>query len=312
MEESVPMTTGPDRRELALVDVRSMRGLEIGPLASPKVLKSEGPVSYLDHASTAELREKYRDNQQLAALMDSIVDVDLVQRPGQSLTDATRDAAPFDYIVAAHVLEHVPDAIGWLFELEQILSPTGVVSLVIPDKRYTFDINRRPTDVADLLDAHLSGLGQPSYGQIYDWFAHTVTIDGMVDTPAIWAGEIDYSGTVRDDVPNPDVAAYVECVKQQKQRTPLDIHCHVFTPRAFLHLYGTLVELDLVNFEIGAFFDTAVDTFEFHVSLRKVESVVPREEIRERQRASLQAAIGASRPILRFPLVKSRPGSPTR
>jgi hypothetical protein len=47
------------RPELAAIDVESIHGLEIGPLASPRVRKDEGPVRYVDHATAAELKEKY-------------------------------------------------------------------------------------------------------------------------------------------------------------------------------------------------------------------------------------------------------------
>jgi len=267
-----------------------MKGLEIGPLTNPKVRKEEGPVLYLDHASTDDLREKYSANQQLSSSIDAIVDVDIVQGPGQTLVEATRATAPFDYIVVAHVLEHIPDFVGWLAELEEVLAPDGIVSLVLPDMRYTFDLNRRLTDVADVIDAYLSHLTQPNYRQMYDWFAHTVTIDGMVDAEGIWAGTIDYSHSVRTDVPNPAVAAYEECARQAAHRTYLDIHCHAFTPLSFLDIFATLVELDLVNYEIGAFTDTRPNAFEFHVSLRTLTPHVPREAMRQRQRSSVEAA----------------------
>ena len=49
------------RHDLAAIDVSAARGLEIGPLMNPRVRKGDGAVFYLDHVSTEELREKYKN-----------------------------------------------------------------------------------------------------------------------------------------------------------------------------------------------------------------------------------------------------------
>jgi hypothetical protein len=281
------MSEGPP--EFALIDLASMRGLEIGPLANPKVHKDQGSITYLDHASTEDLKRKYASNGQLAEQIDALVDVDIVQHQDQALGDAV-GAGIFDYVIAAHVFEHIPFMVDWLSQVESVLVTGGILSLVVPDKRFTFDVNRRVTEFGEVLDAHLRNIKSPTYAQMFDFFAHTVTIDGMVDTPAIWAGTADYSGVVRDDVPDSDIAAFGICRQQQQRPSFVDIHCLVFTPASFLDIFEKLVKLDLVNFEIGAFSDTRVNTFEFHVSLRKVDLDQERSQIRAQQDASVRMA----------------------
>ncbi len=280
----------PEGPEFALIDLASMRGLEIGPLANPKVNKDQGSITYLDHASTEDLKKKYAGNGQLADQIDALVDVDIVQGHDQSLAEAVGSGNLFDYVIAAHVFEHIPFMVDWLSEVESVLVTGGILSLVVPDKRFTFDVNRRVTEFGEVLDAHLRHIKSPTYAQMFDFFAHTVTIDGMVDTPAIWSGTADYSGVVRDDVPDSDIAAFGICRQQQQRPSFVDIHCLVFTPASFLDIFEKLVKLDLVNFEIGAFSDTRVNTFEFHVSLRKVELDRERSQIRARQFASVRRA----------------------
>jgi hypothetical protein len=282
------MPEGPP--EFALVDFASMRGLEIGPLANPRVPKDRGSITYLDHASTEDLKKKYATNGQLADQIDALVDVDIVQGQDQTLLQAVGAGNVFDYVIAAHVFEHIPFMVDWLSQVESVLVTGGILSLVVPDKRFTFDVNRRVTEFGEVLDAHLRNIKAPTYAQMFDFFAHTVTIDGMVDTPAIWAGTADYSGVVRDDVPDSDIAAFAICQQQQQRPSFVDIHCLVFTPASFLDIFEKLVKLDLVNFEIGAFFDTRVNTFEFHVSLRKVDLDQERSRIRAQQYASVRRA----------------------
>ena len=274
--------------ELEMLDVATMRGLEIGPLAKPRVRKSEGPVFYLDHMSTKELRVKYENNETLRPQINSLVDVDFVQREGETLSEVLGPHAPFDYVIASHVIEHIPNLIGWLNEIAGVLRPGGILSLIVPDKRYCFDINRTPTEMSNLIDVYLRDLRNPSYQQIFDNFSRTVTIDGMVDTVGLWNGTVDYSGVVRTDVPNPARAAFQTCLNHRDHPdNPIDIHCHVFTPDSFLRLLAETMSLGLITFEVVSFSPTKRNELEFHASLRKVDRQVSAEELGQRLLSSI-------------------------
>ena len=280
----------PRPPELALIDPSAMRGLEIGPLANPRVRKAEGPVFYLDHATTAELRAKYEQNETLRPQIDALVEVDFVQHEGDRLVDVVGSQAPFDYLIASHVIEHIPDLVGWLEEIAAVLRPGGIFSLVVPDKRFCFDINRTPTETSLLVDAYLRGLRHPSYQQIFDNFSRTVTVDGMVDTVGLWEGTVDYDGVLRSDVANPSLAAFQVCLEHRDHPDhPIDIHCHVFTPASFLRLVAELTDLGLIDYEVAAFTPTPRNALEFYVSLRKIDRSGTADEVRERLRRALRA-----------------------
>jgi SAM-dependent methyltransferase len=120
----------------ALIDPASQRGLEIGALNSPAIYSSEGKVYYVDHLPTDELKEKYSPDPNIN--IEDIVPVDYVWGD-KTLVEAVGQGVYFDYLVASHVVEHVPDVIGWFGEISAVLKPGGVLSLVVPDKRFTFD-----------------------------------------------------------------------------------------------------------------------------------------------------------------------------
>jgi predicted SAM-dependent methyltransferase len=61
-----------------------------------------------------------------------------------------------DYAVASHVVEHVPDLIDWLTEIASVLRSTGELRLIVPDKRFLFDIFRRETSLADVLLSYIN------------------------------------------------------------------------------------------------------------------------------------------------------------
>jgi SAM-dependent methyltransferase len=273
------------RPERAAIDVAQMRGLEIGPLATPRVRKEEGPVRYVDHASTEELRRKYATDRGMRDRLGDIVDVDYVIGEKTTISEAVVEDAPFDYVIASHVIEHIPDPIGWMDDVTHTLRTGGILSLVIPDKRYCFDINRSLTEVSDLVDANLRQLRQPSFRQAYDFYAKA--INGMVDPVAAWAGTADYSLAVRQDFDDPDVAALDACRRMQNSDEFVDVHCHVLTPDSFLGLFEKLVHLDLIDYEIAGFFPTELNNLEFYVSLRSLDPSNGRDAMRRQQLASL-------------------------
>jgi SAM-dependent methyltransferase len=277
------------RRDLACITPATMRGLEIGPLAAPRVRKNEGPVRYLDHADADELRRKYAVDPDMQHRLAEIVDVDYVMGEHQGIYDAVAQDAPFDYVIASHLIEHIPDPVTWMQDVAKALRIGGVLSLVIPDKRYCFDVNRRTTEIGDLVDAHLRHLRQPSYRQVYDFISKEIS--GIVDTAAIWAGTADYAGVVRSDVTDPDVAAFELCREMDEAGGFVDVHCHVFTPDSFLELYGKLARLGLIDFEMAYFSPTQVNTLEFFASLRRLDPKADRRSMMERQLASVNDAV---------------------
>src|SRR5258706_9842625 len=116
------------------VDVSSTVGLEVGPLDHPIVAKSEGSVFYVDHASRQDLVAKYANDPNVADLA-KIVGVDFIWG-ASSLRQTIPPHLSFDYVIASHVIEHVPDVIGWLREVSDVLKPEGMLCLAIPDRRY--------------------------------------------------------------------------------------------------------------------------------------------------------------------------------
>lgn len=266
------MADGP----LVLIDVSTMRGLEIGPLHRPKVRKDDGPVSYVDYYSTEELRHRYSANTATRLFLDDIVDVDYVVKHDQTLSDATKEGQPFDYVIASHVIEHVANPLGWMADAARALRAGGVLSLVVPDKRYSFDVNRVETQMREWVDWYVRDVKMPQPGQLYDFFANVTTIDGGVDTKAIWAGTADYAGVRRADVSDPDLAAIDLCRAQWASGEYIDVHGSVYTPISFLALLEISARIGLLDYELGSFETTERDDLEFYVSLRRLPADAPR------------------------------------
>ncbi|MGH9106971.1 MAG: hypothetical protein ACRDZX_14290 [Acidimicrobiales bacterium] len=270
------------------MDLPRMRGLEIGPLYRPRVKRSDGRVFYVDHRTTEQLRQDYRANSLARPHLDEIVEVDYVVKEGSTLSEAIGADGPFDYLIAAHVLEHLANPIGWLQDAERALTGNGLISLVIPDKRFCFDVNRAETRPGDWVDWYFRDLKAPSYGQLFDFFAHVTTIDGTVDTAGLWGGTVSYTGVRRTDVADADLAAFAACLRHQDNGAYMDVHTGVYTPASLLALLELGMKLDLVHFEVGHFVPTVRNSLEFHVTLRALghggeeEALASVEEARQK------------------------------
>lgn len=242
---------------LAGIDLAAMNGLEFGPLTSPLVGRHEGRVEYVDHASTADLRQKYADDRNVD--VSQLVEVDHVLADGRLPTTVRRQA--YHYIIAAHVFEHLPNPLGWLRECASVLQPGGSIGLTIPDKRFTFDRLRPQTVLADWVEADLLDRRQPSPRSVFEGALLSVPMplgETWHRPPAV--AELAPQGVGR--------LPWVLGLARKAADDYFDIHCTIVTPGSCLSLLADTAELDLHPFRLAAFQDTDFGGFEFHIQLR--------------------------------------------
>lgn len=248
------------------------RGIEIGPLCAPLVTKEEGDVVYVDVLSTQGLREHYAADPRVPG--ELIVDVDaalLSEGRLRPIAEAAADLAPFDWAVASHVVEHVPDMIGWLADMADVLVDDGRLLLVVPDRRYSFDALRARTTVGQLLQAHESRDQRPSIRAVYDHFSDAVSISAQ----EAWAGRVpDVGARVHD-------RGYVAEMLRRFHESSEYIDCHVWvvTPREFVQQLAELAERGLLDFVVDDILPTEVGDLEFFVTLRRVPRTTPPADV---------------------------------
>ena len=234
-------------------------GIEIGALNRP-IIKREfpGEIFYLDHLSTSDLKNKYAHDPTVD--VEDIVKVHYVVNDG-NIKKAVKEKK-FDYVVAAHVVEHVPNPINWLQEIFDILKPEGVLYLLVPDKRFTFDFQRPVTTFGTMLESYLTGRDIPSVSAVYDHLASAVKIDGT----SVWGGllkEIELLPLAGDK------QAFEQANKVFSKNEYIDVHHSIFTPASFLDMMEKIISSDLLYAEIDKFNDTKLGDIEFLVALKK-------------------------------------------
>lgn len=271
LSQTMPTTTEPSDpwlvRRLTLlagVDVANTSGLEFGPLTVPLVWRHEGNVEYVDHVSTEELRKKYAADPNVNVA--NLLEIDHVLENAK--LPASLRQRSFDYVVATHVLEHVPNPLGWLCECASIIKPHGVLGLTIPDKRFTFDRVRPMTVLAEWVEAQLADRQQPAPRSAFEVAMLSVRMP-LAET---WSRPPTADELNTDELGRLPAAL---ALARKAARGYVDLHCSVFTPRSCLLLLADAADLDLHPFRLARFRDTAVGGYEFSLQLRAAREDTP-------------------------------------
>jgi len=224
----------------------SSPGLEIGPSHHPVTPKQAGyDVVVLDTLSADELRAKYEVDDIDVSMIEE-VDYRWRGEPYVELFGARR----FSWVIASHVIEHVPDLIGFLDNCASVLTDDGVISLVIPDKRYSFDHYRSISSIGAVVDAFLEGRVQPSVGTAIDYYLSVVQRGDKI----AW-----YKGFVGDDefVHTFDEAKLVAEANDPYAAFPyFDPHVWCFVPTSFRLLIEDLYQLGYLPVRESSFWTT--------------------------------------------------------
>lgn len=245
----------------------SKRGIEIGALHSPIISQSYGDVRFVDYADTATLRSNHKNFPDRVAGM---VDVSYIWPGTGSLKDIIGTGELFDWAIASHVIEHVPNILGWFRGIAEVLRPGGILNLAIPDRRFTFDIVCPESTLGELVEADLLGFKIPSIRQMFDhcYYARAVA------PGEIWDHEVDLAEVGQFSGSSATQLAYDQAVSIVKEGKYFDSHCWIFTPVSFLDLLQGACALNLCPYVLQSFVPTEESKFEFFASLRNVDPSV--------------------------------------
>lgn len=229
-------------------------GIEIGPSHNPIAPKNSGyRVHIIDYMSREQLMVKYRDH---GININKIEEVDFVWK-GESYSELTGKAKHYDWIIASHVIEHAPDLIGFLNDCDAILKDDGVISLVVPDKRYCFDYYRPISGISKIIDSHFQKSTYHTPGTVAEYFLNVASKSGKIAWDLITTGEYRFVHSIEKAIEGMNSVV--------NENAYLDVHAWCFVPHSFRLIIHDLFCLGFIPFKEIDFHQT--DGCEFYITL---------------------------------------------
>lgn len=240
----------PTTRAAFLRQVPLTSALEIGPFNNPTIA---GPgVAYFDVLDADGLRARAGTIGYDAARIPSRID--FVSPVGDlDVVDRRFQAA-----LSSHAIEHQPDLIGHLKKVSRLIEPGGSYSLIVPDRRYTFDQSRPETQLSQVEAAHRERRRVHVAESILATRLQTTHNNPFRH----WLG--------RHGVPTPDAAltaAANDEVRRAADGEYIDVHAWTFSPESFRRIVAATSAA--TGLSPAVVHDTAFGDLEFFAVLRK-------------------------------------------
>lgn len=174
------------RKTIASIFLRG-DGIEIGALHQPLSVPPVARVRYVDRMPVPELRRQYEE---LASL--PLVDVDIIDN-GEQLTTIGADTQ--DFVIANHFIEHCQNPVQTLQNLFRVLKTGGVLYCAVPDKRYTFDVDRPCTPLEHVMRDFSEGPAWSKRQHFEEWtrLVNKRTDEAEIEKEVLHLLSIDYS-----------------------------------------------------------------------------------------------------------------------
>lgn len=246
--------------------------LEISPNWAPLVIKDDlkpnGKIFYCDRMPTEWLNNRESENPARLNHGLHVMESDFVWTPGELLSECTGEK--FDFVISSHVVEHVPDLLGHMIEIADVLRSGGKYVFVIPNGRGTGEYFRRLSEESDVVEHFFRGGQRTSPGQNWDYLQNAVKYDG---TKFFGRSKSDF---VRHHTDAEAIQDATRCFREY-----VDVHSWVFSRSSFISIVSRFNQLQMFPFRVLDFQESSTVTpdgepFEFIVTLQKCDYQIPK------------------------------------
>lgn len=254
------------------------RLVEIGPSFNPIAPKAAGwDVTIVDHASQEDLVTKYTGHPGVDTARIEAVDVIWRGGPLHEALPPERHGT-YSALIASHVIEHLPDLVGFLRSAEQLLDPVrGALLLAVPDKRFCFDIFRPVSTTGQFLAAHRQGRSRHSAAAMFDHLAYSALDNHRLGWGREPVRQLRLAHRLDEALQQFDLASeageYADC------------HGWQYTPASFELLILEVAGLGFIDWQVEWL--EPQPAVEFLVRLRRGRQAFPSVEAREARRLEL-------------------------
>jgi SAM-dependent methyltransferase len=221
----------------------SGRGLELGPGHLPFPGVDALDVTYVDRWKPDHLRDLFPelDGEGLTA-PDIDVFADFDQEGLSAFADCTQD-----FVICSHVLEHLAAPLALLEEMHRVLKVDGVLVLLLPDRRRTFDRYRPSTSLDHLVREHRDGVRFVDDQHLFEFITRAEPAEAFTRRPDDWTRDQFY--------------------EWHRDRS---IHVHCWTEDDFDEVLAYCTRTLRQRWEVVDRLPLAEDSFEFGYALKKL------------------------------------------
>lgn len=197
---------------------------------------------YCDRLSTEELQAREKGNEGRIRFGAEVEEIDFIWKDGTTLPSYFGDDEKFDFVISSHVMEHVPNLLGFLDQQFQICKDDGVVSFVVPDVRLSGEYFRPLTTPGQLIDAFLMNLDKPSPGMVYEASYHIFE----------WPGQKNFTAKHVLETKRGYTTAQAASFARAAVNKYIDVHCWSFTHPTFEDVFMEVRDAGFLDFDIVA------------------------------------------------------------
>lgn len=172
-------------RETALRLLQDKSGLEIG--GPSKVFRVKRFLPIYQHIRNLDNCD-YSSSTAWAEHSSSFV-FEVEKPPGKNIfCDGSNLAAipdrSYEFVLSSHNLEHFANPVKALMEWKRVTKPGGILVLVLPDYKRTFDHRRKPTPFAHMMADFEANTPETDLSHVPDVLAnHDLELDPEAGTP---------------------------------------------------------------------------------------------------------------------------------
>jgi hypothetical protein len=145
------------------------------------------------------------------------------------------------------------------------MSSGAALRLIVPDRRFTMDIARRETVLADVLAANVIRARSPQPRDVVDYYCNYTE----VDRDEAWRG----LRPIDAGYETSRAALAISLARSAMEGAYQDVHCWVFTPASFVRLMHALARLGMIWLECKRVYATDEGDLDFFVHIEAADDM---------------------------------------
>jgi len=196
----------------------------------------------MENSDTNGIRERCIKAGQDVSLVEPI---DFVFDEKKSLRELTNSSNGYDYVVSAHVTEHIPNLVQHFKEIHEVLAPGGIYAMLIPDKNYCGDILKPASTFGEVVEAYLNKASKPRLSVYLNECRYSARPSDI--STAGWDNRA--GGVLRRKRDNSD-SRIEEAISSGSIKKGWLGHSWFFTPFSFASIFLDLIQYNLLDFDL--------------------------------------------------------------